>query len=140
MVTLLIILVVLVGMIAWLKYDDEKTLNTRDVYFAAKDMTSYSSEAYLVATTSQNQPLVGPYREVYVQQLASNVSEVKDKLVTHESQSNLRPNVAKLLAICDQLRDILDTLTRQPSDQAFAAHAAEIQTLAGQAKAIEDSL
>lgn len=139
-VTLLIVFVSLAGIIVGLKYEDEKTLESRDLYFAAKDMTSYSNEAYLIAAKSQKQPLVGPYREVYVQQLASDVSDVKDKLTTHEPAGKIQKRTAKLIDICDQLSDALDTLSRNPSDQIYAAHVAELQKLAKQSQSIEDSL
>lgn len=139
-VTLCIIFITLIGIIAGLKYQDEKTLHSRDIYLAAKDMTSYSNEAYSIATKSQDQSLVGPYRQVYIQQLANDVSQTKDKLATHESAENIRQKASKLTDICDQLSDILDTLTRDPSDQVFAAHTEKLQQLARQAKAIEDTL
>lgn len=139
-VTLLVIFVALAAMIAGLKYQDEKTLGSRDVYFAAKDVSSYSSEAYLLATNTQGQSLVGPYREVYVQQLASDVSEVKDKLATHESAGEMQPRVANLIEICDRLKEALDTFSRQSDDREFAAHAAQLHALAEQAKTIEASL
>lgn len=139
-VTLLLVFATLAGLIAGLKYEDEKTLQSRDVYLATKNVTSYSSEAYLIATKSQDQPLVGPYREVYVRQLASNVHEIKDTLATHESTKQVRLQIVRLMAICDRLSDILNTFSRHSDDQVLAAHAAELRTLAKQAEAIEGSL
>lgn len=140
LVSLLTVFVGIACVVAWLKYSDDKTLDSRDVYYEAKNMTSYSSEAYLIAAKSQQQPIVGPYRQVYVQQLASDVSDVKDKLTTHEVTRNIQPRVARLVDICDQLSDTLDTFSRKQSDQAYAAHVKELKRLANESQAIEESL
>lgn len=139
-VSLAIVLLTLAGIIAGLKYQDEKTLRSSDLYFVAKDMTSYSNEAYLIATSSQNGPLVSPYRQVYIKQLESNVSAVKDKLTTHTTDRNLQSRTAKLQNICDQVNTTLDAFSRQPSDQLLATQAAKLHHLAAEAKTIEGSL
>jgi len=139
-VTLCLVFVTLVAIIIGLKYQDEKTLGSSDLYFAAKNVSSYGSEAALIAEKSQQQLAMGPYRQVYVRQLADDVRQVKDKLATHQAAKNVQPKVSKLAAICDRLSETLALFERTPSDQAFATHADELQQLAQQAQMIEDSL
>ena len=94
--TLFIVFALLICMIAGLKYEDEKILRSRDVYFAAKSITSYTSEAHLIAANLQEQSLVGPYREVYIKQLARNVSDSKDRLATHRAADEIQSQVVTL--------------------------------------------
>lgn len=140
LVTLAIVFITLIGIVAGLKYEDEKMLAQQDIYFAAKNMASYSNEAYLIATKSQDQPLVGPYRQVYIEQLASDVSKVKDKLATHDSKGNVHSRSTHLAELCDRLNDILHTLMRDPTDQTFTTHSKDLKMLAKEAKSIENSL
>jgi hypothetical protein len=139
-VTAIILFLTLGGLIASLKYQQQKTLSKQDIDFAAKNLTSYSSEMLLLATKSQQRPLVQSYREVYLQQLSDNVSKVRKKLSEHNSSADVQAQASQLLAVSDQLNQILASLVREPSDQILSGNIAQLHTLTAQTKRIEESL
>lgn len=138
--SLVIILITLVCIIAGLKYEEQKSLGRSDVRLSAQDMTSYTAQLLLLAEKSQQQSLMQPYREVYLQQLSDDISTIHAKLSQHQINRDVSREVHHLTLVSEQTTGILAALIRQSDDGTFRRYLPQLKALADQSKQIEASL
>lgn len=139
-VTAIALLLAVVGIIVGIKYQEQKTLSREDIKLAAQTLTSSSSEMLLIARDSENQPLVQPYREVYVQQLVSSVGQVRQKLSEHDAAPSMKDKAAKLLVVSSTLGNVLDGFAKDSTDETLSGDINQLHALFQQSQDVEEVL
>lgn len=140
LITGMALLLTLAGIIIAVKYQEQKTLSRQDLKYSAQNLTSSASELLMIARDSDNQPLAGPYRDVYLQQLATSVETEHDKLANHQTDDAVKPQAATLLAVSEHLSQLLNAYAKNSSDETLSGDVNQVQTLLQHAKNTEEAL